>query len=298
MRVLALDIGGTSIKIGIINKHGEILESSEVPTFAKEGGEVLINRVLDIIGRYDNIDRIGISATGQVDPIEGKIIFATDNIPGWTGIEIKRRIEEKYKIPTAVENDVNAAALGEAYFGAAIGNESFLCLTYGTGVGGAIIEKGEIYRGNLNSAGEFGHIITHVGGRDCTCGGKGCYETYALTTSLVRQVKEKLGMEDVNGRIIFDYLNKGNHDIKNIVDKWLQEVIMGLVSLIHIFNPSLIVLGGGIMSQTYIIDYIRENLPNYVMPNYKEVKVVQASLGNNAGILGAAHLAMKAKPRI
>jgi predicted NBD/HSP70 family sugar kinase len=105
-------------------------------------------------------------------------------------------------------------------------------------------------------------------------------------------------MEDVNGRIIFDYLNKGNHDIKNIVDKWLQEVIMGLVSLIHIFNPSLIVLGGGIMSQTYIIDYIRENLPNYVMPNYKEVKVVQASLGNNAGILGAAHLAMKAKPRI
>jgi predicted NBD/HSP70 family sugar kinase len=90
----------------------------------------------------------------------------------------------------------------------------------------------------------------------------------------------------------------GNHDIKNIVDKWLQEVIMGLVSLIHIFNPSLIVLGGGIMSQTYIIDYIRENLPNYVMPNYKEVKVVQASLGNNAGILGAAHLAMKAKPRI
>ena len=141
MRVLALDIGGTSIKIGIINKHGEILESSEVPTFAKEGGEVLINRVLDIIGRYDNIDRIGISATGQVDPIEGKIIFATDNIPGWTGIEIKRRIEEKYKIPTAVENDVNAAALGEAYFGAAIGNESFLCLTYGTGVGGAIIEK-------------------------------------------------------------------------------------------------------------------------------------------------------------
>ncbi|HHT57768.1 ROK family protein [Herbinix luporum] len=298
MRVLALDIGGTSIKIGIINKHGEILESSEVPTFAKEGGEVLINRVLDIIGRYDNIDRIGISATGQVDPIEGKIIFATDNIPGWTGIEIKRRIEEKYKIPTAVENDVNAAALGEAYFGAAIGNESFLCLTYGTGVGGAIIEKGEIYRGNLNSAGEFGHIITHVGGRDCTCGGKGCYETYASTTSLVRQVKEKLGMEDVNGRIIFDYLNKGNHDIKNIVDKWLQEVIMGLVSLIHIFNPSLIVLGGGIMSQTYIIDYIRENLPNYVMPNYKEVKVVQASLGNNAGILGAAHLAMKAKPRI
>ena len=107
-------------------------------------------------------------------------------------------------------------------------------------------------------------------------------------------MKEKLAKEDINGKVIFRYLNEGNTDIKNIVDSWLYEIIIGLVSLIHIFNPSLIVLGGGIMSQTYIIDYLKENLPRYIMPNHSMVKLVQARLENNAGLLGAAHIAMKA----
>ncbi|NLJ87401.1 MAG: ROK family protein [Epulopiscium sp.] len=294
MRILALDIGGTAIKIGLINKNGEIIEKREVPTLAKAGGEALMEKIINIIGEYENIDRIGISTAGQVDPLKGKIIFATDNIPGWTGMEIKKRIEERYKIPTTVENDVNSAAIGEAYYGAAIGSDSFLCLTFGTGIGGAIVEKGDIYRGCFNSAGEFGHIITHAGGKSCTCGGKGCYEAYASTSALIRNVKEKLAKEDINGKVIFRYLNEGNTDIKNIVDSWLYEIIIGLVSLIHIFNPSLIVLGGGIMSQTYIIDYLKENLPRYIMPNHSMVKLVQARLENNAGLLGAAHIAMKA----
>ena len=155
MRILALVIGGTAIKIGLINKNGEIIEKREVPTLAKAGGEALMEKIINIIGEYENIDRIGISTAGQVDPLKGKIIFATDNIPGWTGMEIKKRIEERYKIPTTVENDVNSAAIGEAYYGAAIGSDSFLCLTFGTGIGGAIVEKGDIYRGCFNSAGNL-----------------------------------------------------------------------------------------------------------------------------------------------
>ncbi|MCM0649880.1 ROK family protein [Clostridium swellfunianum] len=294
MRVLAFDIGGTAVKIGIINEKGEILESGEMPTFSNEGGEALMQRILKTIGEYKNIDRVGISSAGQVDSEEGKIIFASENLPGWTGMEIKKRIEEAYSIPAVVENDVNAAAIGEAYYGAAADEKSFLCLAYGTGIGGAIIEQGKIYRGAFGSAGEFGHIITHVGGKDCSCGGKGCYETYAATSALIRNVKEELGIEEVDGREIFKLLEEGNEKVEKILQTWIFEIMMGLVNFVHIFNPSLIVLGGGIMVQPYIINHIRENLPRYLMPNYKDVKIVRAKLGNNAGILGAAHMVMEA----
>lgn len=292
MKVLGIDIGGTAIKIGLINEHGEILESREIPTLANLGGEALMNRILKVIGEYENLDRIGISTAGQVDSVEGKILFATENIPGWTGMEIKKRIEQVYNLPTVVENDVNAAAIGEAYYGAAMEYKSFLCLAYGTGIGGAIIEDGKIYRGAFGSAGEFGHTITHVGGKSCNCGGKGCYEAYASTTALVNNVKKELDMEYVDGKIIFKLLEEGNLCVERILHDWLYEIIMGLVNFIHIFNPSLIVLGGGIMTKSYIVNYISENLPKYLMTNYNMVKIVGAKLGNNAGILGAAHLAM------
>ncbi len=295
MRVLAFDIGGTAIKIGVINEKGEILESRETPTLAKEGGEALMSRILKIIGEYKAIDRVGISTAGQVDHIDGKIIFASENLPGWTGMEIKKRIEEAYNLPTAVENDVNAAAIGEAYYGAAVEDKTFLCLAYGTGIGGAIVEEGKIYRGAFGSAGEFGHTITHVGGNDCNCGGKGCYETYASTTALVNRVKLELGLEEANGRLIFKLLEEGDEKVKAVLHDWLHEIIMGLVNFVHIFNPSLIVLGGGIMVQPYIVNYLKENLSKYVMPNYGAVKVASAKLGNNAGILGAAYMAMELK---
>lgn len=293
MRILALDIGGTAIKIGIVNEIGEILHIEERPTFALEGGKALIKRVLSIIGEFDNIDRVGISSAGQIDPVEGKVIFATDNIPGWTGIEIKKTIENTYNIPTEVDNDVNAAALGEAHYGAGKGEDSFLCITYGTGIGGAIIENGEVYRGSRGSAGEFGHIITHVDGRPCTCTGHGCYETYASTTALVKDYKSVFGDGDVNGRFIFELLKKEDENVKKIVNNWLKEVIIGLVSIIHVFNPSCIILGGGIMNQDYILEYIQKELPNNIMANYKNVKIKKAALGNNAGLLGATYISLK-----
>jgi glucokinase-like ROK family protein len=292
VKILAFDIGGTAIKIGVINEKGETLESRETPTLAKEGGEALINRILNIIGEYKNIDRVGISTAGQVDHIEGKIIFASENLPGWTGMEIRKRIQEVYNIPVVVENDVNAAAIGEAFYGAAVENNTFLCLAYGTGIGGAIVENGKIYRGAFGSAGEFGHTITRVGGRHCTCGGRGCYETYASTSALVNKCMQELSMKEASGRAIFELLEEGNEDADKILEEWLFEVVMGLVNFVHIFNPSLIVLGGGIMTQPYIIKYIQENLPKYVMPNYSKVNIKSAKLGNNAGILGAAHLAI------
>ena len=204
----------------------------------------------------------------------------------------KKRIEEKFNIPTVVENDVNAAAIGEAYYGAGLNNKSFLCIAYGTGIGGAIVEKGEIYRGAYGSAGEFGHIITHAHGKGCTCGANGCYEAYASTTALVEKVKKELGLTEIDGRLIFNIINE-NEKVKIIVEEWIVEIIVGLVNLVHIFNPSLIVLGGGIMEQEYIIKYIKDNIYKFIMPNYRKVKFEGAQIGNNAGILGISYLAMK-----
>lgn len=293
MRILALDIGGTSIKTGVINENGDILESEEYDTEAYKGGNVLIKKIINIIETYNNIDRIGISSAGQIDPILGKVIYATDNIPGWTGMEIKNIIEEAFSIPTAVENDVNAAAIGEGVYGAGRGTDSFLCLTYGTGIGGAIVEKGEIYRGMAFSAGEFGHIITHGDGLTCTCGNKGCYERYASTSALIRSAKAKFKLEETSGKEIFDKIFTGNEEYKLLVNLWLKEVMLGLTSLTHIFNPSLIILGGGIMTQPYVIEYLNSNIYDIIMPNYRQVRFKAALLGNNAGILGASILAKR-----
>lgn len=290
MKILAFDIGGTEIKYAFCDENFNLSEKKSVPTNAHEGGKRIIERIVEIIKDCGGADRIGISTAGQVDSTKGEIIFATDSIPGYTGTKIKEIIEAETGIPTAVENDVNSAAIGEAVFGAAKGCPNFICLTYGTGIGGAIFFDGKLFTGNSFSAGEFGHIVTHAGGRECTCGGKGCYETYASSSALVKSVRDKLGRE-MNGREIFDDFE--NPEIKKLIDEWIDEIVIGLKSLVYIFNPSLIVAGGGIMSREYITDEINKRLQAELMNSFRKVKVVKALMGNDANKLGAAYLASK-----
>ncbi len=288
MRILAFDIGGTEIKYAVCDENFNLTDKNAIPTNAHEGGKRIIERVVEIAKTVENIDRIGISTAGQVDSINGRIIFATDSIPGYTGTEIKAIVEAETGIPTAVENDVNSAAIGEAIFGAAKGCSSFICLTYGTGIGGAIYLDGKLFTGNSFSAGEFGHMITHAGGKSCTCGGCGCYEAYASASALVKSVSEKLG-KTMNGREIFE--NFENPVIRFVIDEWIDEIVTGLKSLIYIFNPALIVAGGGIMNESYITDEINNRLQKELMPSFGNVKVVKALMGNDANKLGAAYLA-------
>ena len=269
MKILTFDIGGTAIKIGVINENGNIIEKKELETRAKDGGEALLLRLFNEIEGYKNIDRIGISTAGQVDVKTGSVIFATENLPGWTGMKIKERIEKKFSIQTNVENDVNCAALGEAHFGTGIGYKDFLCLTYGTGIGGAIIQNGDVYHGSTCAAGEFGHMITHGDGIICNCGGRGCYEKYASTTALIKAIKDfnnksSTSMQRyIDGRQIFERVLFGDKDYIKIVDSWINEILIGLTSIIHFYNPSLIILGGGIMQQDYIINKINFNIKKY-----------------------------------
>ncbi len=290
MKILAFDIGGTEIKYAFCDESFNLTEKKSIPTNAHEGGKRIIERVIEIIKGCDGVDRIGISTAGQVDSEKGLIVYATDSIPGYTGTKIKEIIEAETGIPAAVENDVNSAALGEAIFGAAKGYENFICLTYGTGIGGAIYLNNKLFTGNSFSAGEFGHMITHAGGKSCTCGGNGCYEVYASASALVNSVKEKLN-KDMNGREIFECFD--NPEIRSVIDSWIDEIVIGLKGLIYIFNPSLIVAGGGIMNESYITDEINSRLQNVLMASFRNVKVVKAQMGNDANKLGAAYLASK-----
>lgn len=290
MKILVFDIGGTEIKYALCDENFVLTEKNSVPTNAFEGGKRIIERIVEIAKTFDGVEKIGISTAGQVDSVKGEIIFATDSIPGYTGVPIKQIIETEIGVPCAVENDVNSAALGEAYFGAAKGEDNFICLAYGTGIGGAIFLGGKLFTGNSFSAGEFGHFITHANGKSCTCGGSGCYEAYASSGALVRAVKSKTG-RDLNGREIFAEFD--NPEIRAEIDAWIDEIVIGLKGLVYIFNPSLIVAGGGIMNEKYITDEVNKRLTAELMPSFRCAKFVKAQAGNDANLLGAAYLASK-----
>ncbi|MCM1114373.1 MAG: ROK family protein [Clostridium sp.] len=294
MKILSFDIGGTNIKYALCNENFVISDKHTIDTEAHKGGQELVNKIISIIEQYDNIDRVAISTAGQVDSDNGIVVYSTGNIPYYTGMMVKKIIENKTKIPTFVENDVNAFALGEAEFGAGKDKQNFLALTYGTGIGGALFLDGKLYKGMGSSAGEFGHMITHAGGKECTCGGEGCYECYASTKALLEAVNNR-NKTHLNAFEIFEKDNFEKPEIRSVIDKWIDELIVGLINIIYIFNPPLIILGGGIMNEDYIIELIDRKIYNLLMDNFKDVNIVRSKLGSDAALLGVASKAAELK---
>jgi glucokinase-like ROK family protein len=292
MRILCADIGGTSIKLGIVTDEGEIFDFTEVPTEGKKGGARVIENLISGLQTFEGYDAIGISTAGQVDREKGSIIYANDNIPGYTGTQVKDILEKRFKRPVEVENDVNCAALGEGWLGAGKGLSDYLCLTYGTGIGGAIILGGKLYRGIGGSAGEFGHMILHPGGRDCSCGMKGCYEAYASARLLV-EMAAKADPTVTNGRELFSRISEGDGLMKGVLEEWSNDAATGLASLVHIFNPQALILGGGILEQDAAAESIEKKSRELIMESFQGVAFLKAILGNKAGLFGAATLHIK-----
>lgn len=287
MKALVFDIGGTSIKYAVC-EDGVLSDSRETPTNAKLGGAHILETIISLIEKESGYEAIGISTAGQVNSDTGSIIYANSNIPNYTGMQLRAELEKRFSVPVMVENDVNCAAMGEAIYGAGADYDSFLCLTYGTGVGGAIIQNNSVYHGSSFSAGEFGAIVTHaeekLNGSDVF---DGCYERYASTTALVRSASAFNPILE-NGRAIFENLEMDG--VKELLDGWIDEILLGLSTLIHIFNPPCVVLGGGIMVQPYIIERLQAKLPNFIMSSFAHVSIVPAALGNTAGMLGVYYL--------
>ena len=292
MKIITFDVGGTAIKFGMVDENFEIIFSEEFPTNEFEDTDNMVMYAMESkLRQYEGeYDAIGISTAGQVDFENGVIHDGVGNIPNYNHSDLRGTFEKMFNVPVAVDNDVNCAAIGEAHFGAARGYKDFLCLTYGTGVGGCFYVNGDVYRGSKFAAGEFGHMATHKDGRPCTCGRIGCYEAYSACRVFTKSVSDRMGRK-MSGREIFEEENLKNPIIIEEMDKWEDEIALGLRNLCYIFNPNLIVLGGGIMSEILLLGHIRHKVNMQLEPNYKHVKIEKAQLGNKAGMLGAAWLA-------
>lgn len=289
MNTLVLDIGGTAIKSALYTSGGDMIDCIETLSDGREGAQALLARLHGVISRYAGrgFSRIGVSTAGQVECSTGRIVFANDNIPDYTGMPLGELLTTAYQVPTAVENDVNAAAIGEAQFGCAQGFSDFLCLTLGTGIGGAIVIDRQVYRGLSGVAGEFGHLVTHAdNGLPCTCGQQGCFEQYGSAAALVRQART-VNPSWSSGRLLSAARDAGEAGIEPVLDSWAGEVACGLASLIHCFNPPLVVLGGGILSDDDLFRRIRSRTLSRTMPSFSQnLEIRAAQLGNQAGLYG------------
>jgi glucokinase len=299
----AVDIGGTSIKYGLINEKGEVIYSSQYKSEAQKGSKNIIDKVKLAIKEIIQYDRnikicgIGISSAGQIDSTSGKVLYATDNIPGYTGTDLKGILEAEFKLPTFAENDVNAAAIGERWKGAGIGYDNIVCITIGTGIGGCIMANGQVFHGALGCAGEMGHMIIEHNGLPCNCGNKGCYEQYASASALVRNFKAKLingesSKEEINALYIFEAAKAGDDLANMVLEEFIKYLGTGIINLVHILNPQLIIIGGGVSFQgEYLSDKVQAYVKNLIMPSFQScLSIKTAKLGNEAGIVGAAKI--------
>lgn len=291
MKILTLDIGGSFIKYALF-ENGVLTQPGSVPTQASLGPEALLQTILRLAARFPEKEAVGISFASQINPTEGYISSATGTFPGFTGLPIKALLEQELGVPVSIDNDVNCAAVGEGHQGAAAGCPDFLCLTYGTGIGDAIAIGGSLYYGQTFAAGEVGHMTLYAGGLRCNCGRQGCYEAYASTAALIRRVYEEHGLT-LDGREICERIEQGDKALRKTVSDWAGDVCAGLASCIHMLNPPVVVLGGGIMENTVVFDLVRAQLEQELLPNFRQAEILQARLGNTAGMIGAAIQAQK-----
>lgn len=284
-KIVTLDIGGTNIKVGIF-KDEVLVQEAGIPTLAKQGAKAVIDRCITFIKQYMPCDGIGISTCGQVNNNDGSIHYANENMPGYTGMQVKKIFEDEFHVKVTVENDVYAAARGENQYGAGKGYKDFICLTYGTGIGGGIYLNGQPYYGAGKSAGVMlgGMILQSPKVKQPW---DSSYESLASTTALIQNA-QKFNPCITNGRSLFCHLD--DPTIKAVLDAWIEQIAIGLCSLAHVYNVPSFILGGGILEQEYVFNNIKRVFQKYIIPGFDGVQIHQAKLGNRAGIYGALAL--------
>jgi glucokinase len=291
---IGIDIGGTKISSALVYQgkiKGEI-HKIKTPQTLEEIKQAVIQMILNLKDNYTT-SNIGIATAGVVDVTTGQVLSATENLPtGYNSINFKDTIETTFNINTYIDNDANAAAIGEYLFGAARGTKNTIVLTIGTGIGAGIIINNKIFRGSQFAAGECGHIIiSQDKDRPCTCGKHGCWEAYASGTGLTttaRIIAKKLNKNPANydSFTVIEGIKNNNSTCLKIYNIWLEHLSSGLISLMNVFDPDSIVLGGSMAEH---IDFKELNsLVSNKSPSRIEIK--KAKLGNNAGIIGIASL--------
>ncbi len=309
---IGIDVGGTNVKIALVDSDGKIGYSNTIPTRAEMGYEYTINNmkqaIRDLLAETKlsakDIEGIGFGLPGQVDFKSGIVRLIT-NIPGWVEIPLAKMIEDEFHIPTRIDNDVRCAALGELNFGAGKGCENLICITVGTGIGSGLIINGKLVRGASNAAGEIGHIKLQMhDGPICGCGDTGCLEAFASGPSIVAMAEEYImggkstkyremaNGNDITPFIVAEAAKAGDPVARRIFTRMGEYIGIGMASVVNLLNPEKIIVGGGVADAGDILmTPLKETLKKRAMKIAGEtVEVVPAQLGNTAGVIGASLL--------
>lgn len=312
MYAIGIDIGGTSIKVGLVD-GGKIIDSNRKPT-ASTPEDAVKNIVLQIDELFKknlltvkDIVGIGIGCPGLISSEEGVVNHISSM--KWHNFPIVSILKQHYDTEIKLSNDANVAALGEATFGAGEQYKDSIMLTLGTGVGGGIVINNKLYEGGFSKGAELGHIVIKIGGEPCGCGRRGCLEAYASATGLIRMTKRAMevnpdsmmwgfvegDINKVDGRTSFECAKKGDKAANQVVDDYVMYLAEGIMSLANIFRPEAFIIGGGVSAQgKYLTDKLKAYCErfNYGYNSAPKSEIVTATLGNDAGIIGAAALVL------
>lgn len=304
-----VDIGGTNVKIGLVDRNGFVFEKSMIKTQPDPTGEKVFcdikNEILRLIKDKDvNLLGIGMGIPGLIDEKNGTVI-CSGNLH-WLNVDAVSYLKSQFSVPIKIANDANVATLGEAKFGTGKNYSDLVLLTLGTGVGSGIIIDGKLFSGNCSAGAEIGHMIIHPHGNECTCGGRGCFETYASATALKKATRKAMQehkdsamwqigtVEHVSGKTAFEFYDKDIY-AKQVVDEYIDNLSVGIINVANIFRPQAIILGGGIsLEGEKLLNPLNQRLKRHIFAKDlgPQVDLLLATLKNDAGFLGASALNM------
>lgn len=309
---IGIDLGGTNIKAGVVNEKFEIIAKASTKTLCPRPAKDICDDMAKVSIEacklagisVDDVEWIGVGTPGIADNINGTIPYS--NNLDFHDVPVRKYIQAHINKPVYIANDANAAAYGEFVAGAAKGAKNAVCITLGTGVGAGIIVDGKILTGSNLAGAELGHMVIEVDGPQCTCGRKGCFEVFSSATGLIRMTKEAMAadpaskMHDMAGdkidaRLAFNAMRAGDASAKAVVDKYIKYLAAGIANVINIFQPEILCIGGGVCNEgDALLIPLKELVSReiYTRGGVKNTEIVIASLGNDAGIIGAAFLGL------
>ncbi len=310
---VGIDLGGTNIKAGIVNEQQEIIAQGSVPTNVRRPYQDIIKDMAELVQnlfqqsglKTDDVAGIGIGSPGTIDAKKGIVVYS--NNFDWENVPLVEELHKYLNYEISISNDANCAALGEVKAGAAKNFDNVVLLTLGTGVGGGVVVDGKIFEGGHAGGAELGHTMLIRDGEQCTCGRKGCLEAYASATALIRQTKQAAmdykdskiyaycehDITKINGKTVFDAAADGDATAKRVVADYISYLGDGIVDFVNIFRPDKVLLSGGVCNQgTNLTDPLNAYIKKYCFAGERGMipEIVTATLGNDAGIIGAAAL--------
>ncbi len=307
--VIGVDLGGTNLRSALLSPDGELLDKHTEPTRASEGWKMVVHRLVESINRQKesaarkglSISAVGVGAPGIIQASTG-VVVKSPNFPDWNNLPLKDELERALRLPVTIENDANAAALGEQWRGAGKGIGSMILLTLGTGVGGGIVLHNQIWQGADGMAGELGHMTIIPDGRQCGCGNTGCLEMYASARGIVRSYRERklkiAAGAEISSEYVYEAARQGDADAVAVMRDMGRLLGIGIANLINIFNPEMIVIGGRVKDAwTLFITATQEEIKrrSFEVPAGR-TRIVPSELGDDAGLVGAAAAALQKLP--